>query len=46
MATTKEQVLQKLQDFYGDTGRSREQTKEDLEDIAGHIEVLIESLDD
>lgn len=44
--TTKEQVLQKLQDFYGDTSRSREQTKEDLEDIAGNIEVLIESLDD
>ncbi len=43
---TKEQLIAALMAFYGDTSRSREETKEVLQDVAAQIEMLIESLDD
>ena len=43
---TIEQLREAVQDFYNDTSRSPEQTKEALEDLASDIEAFIESLDD
>lgn len=41
-----EQLRKAVQDFYGDTSRSRAETKEGLEEILCDIETLIASLDD
>lgn len=43
---TETQLKEAIQDFYGDTSRSREATKEGLEKALDVIELLIESLKD
>ena len=40
------EVRETIQRFYGDTSRTRAETKEALEDLLADIETLIESLDD
>lgn len=40
------ELQEAIQRFYGDTSRTRAETKEALEDILANIETLIESLDD
>lgn len=46
MAKTLEQLQSAVRQFYGDTSRSREETREALEELASDIEVMIESLQD
>lgn len=46
MAKTKDQILEDIRELYGDTSVPREQTKDDLEDIAAELDTLIATLDD
>lgn len=43
---TLEQVKDSIQRYYGDTSRSRSQTRDGLEELASDIEVFLASLDD
>lgn len=43
---TLEQVKNAIQSYYGDTSRSRSQTRDGLEELASDIEVFLSSLDD
>ncbi|MDG9784667.1 hypothetical protein [Metapseudomonas otitidis] len=43
---TKEQIVETIKEFYGDTSRSREETREALEEVRDELEILIESLED
>lgn len=43
---SKDQLLEAIKDFYGDTSRSREETREALEEIHDEIGILVESLED
>lgn len=42
--TAVEQVIEAVRAFYGDTTRSREATRDGLEEVRDEIETLIESL--
>lgn len=39
-----EELKAKVSEFFGDTSRSPSETREGLEEVVGHIELLIESL--
>jgi hypothetical protein len=39
-------LMEALQRFYGDTSRSREETREALEEVRDQIDLLIDSLGD
>lgn len=41
-----DQVREAIQRFYGDTSRSRAETKEALEELVTDIEAMIDTLDD
>lgn len=43
---TLDQVRDAVQRFYGDTSRTRAETKEGLEELLSDIETMIDSLDD
>ena len=43
---TEQELKAAIQKFYSDQSRSREQTKEGLEDALDEIEMLIETLED
>ena len=39
-----EQIIEAIQKFFGDTSRTREETKDGLEAVKEHIELLLEAL--
>lgn len=41
-----EEILEAIQAYYGDTSRSREETREGLDEVAGELETLLETLED
>ncbi|BAO58553.1 hypothetical protein FDH89_gp09 [Pseudomonas phage phiR18] len=41
---TKDELMEAVRGFYGDTSRSREETRELLEEVRDEIDILIESL--
>lgn len=45
MQMSYEDLKKAVMDYYGDTSRSREDTKDGLENIIEEIELLVESLD-
>lgn len=40
------ELIEQINKFYSDKSRSREQTKDALEDVQCHIESLLETLED
>lgn len=42
----KQKLIEDIQQFYGDTSRSREETRDVLEELRDQIDLLIESLGD
>jgi hypothetical protein len=46
MAESIEQIKEKVTDYFGDTSRPASQTKEDLQDLADHCNLLAESIDE
>ena len=43
---TKQEVIDGIKEFFGDTSRSREETREALEEVRDELDGLIESLQD
>lgn len=43
---TLDSVKQSIQDFFGDTSRSRSETREGLEELRDEVDTLLESLQD
>jgi hypothetical protein len=43
---TTEELMNALKKYYGDTSRSREETREGLEEVRDQINLLIDSLGD
>lgn len=41
-----EDVMEVVREYYGDTSRSREDTREGLEELVAEVETLIETLED
>jgi uncharacterized protein YukE len=41
---TIDELKQAVQDFYGDTSRSQEETRDALEELASDLEAMIDSL--
>lgn len=46
MKTTEQELIDHIQKFYGDTSRSRAQTREGLENASEMIDTLIDTLQD
>ena len=43
---TTQELMEAIQRYYGDTSRSREETREGLEEVRDQIDLLIDSLGD
>jgi soluble cytochrome b562 len=46
MSEDMKSIIDTIKKFYGDTSRSRKETREDLEELREELDMLIETLED
>ena len=46
MPTTIKDIVDAINRYHGDLSRTREETREGLEEVASHVEAILDSLDD